>query len=55
MKTVAGRNIPREKLGTVATLEKLGVVTGHEAQGRTGLVKLIMRPINPPIYLDEAA
>lgn len=55
MKTVAGGNIPRAKPETIATLEKLGVATIHEARGRTGLMKPIKRPIHPPIYLDDAA
>ena len=39
------RNINRAEAGTIATLERLGVATVHEAQGRSGLMQPHMRPV----------
>jgi 4-hydroxy-4-methyl-2-oxoglutarate aldolase len=39
------RNIHRAETGTIATLERLGVATVHEAQGRSGLMQPYMRPV----------
>jgi 4-hydroxy-4-methyl-2-oxoglutarate aldolase len=39
------RNIHRADADTVATLERLGVATVHEAQGRSGLMQPYMRPV----------
>jgi 4-hydroxy-4-methyl-2-oxoglutarate aldolase len=39
------RNIHRAEKGTIATLERLGVATVHEAQGRSGLMQPHMRPV----------
>ena len=39
------RNIHRADASAVAALEKLGVSTVHEAQGRTGLMLPYMRPV----------
>jgi 4-hydroxy-4-methyl-2-oxoglutarate aldolase len=39
------RNIHRADAGAVATLERLGVSTVHEAQGRSGLMQPYMRPL----------
>ncbi len=39
------RSIHRTEAATIATLERLGVATVHEAQGRTGLMQPYMRPV----------
>jgi len=39
------RNIHRAETATIATLERLGVATVHEAQGRSGLMQPYMRPV----------
>jgi 4-hydroxy-4-methyl-2-oxoglutarate aldolase len=39
------RNIHRADAGVIATLERLGASTVHEAQGRTGLMQPYMRPV----------
>ncbi len=39
------RNIHRADAGAIATLERLGVSTVHEAQGRSGLMQPYMRPL----------
>lgn len=44
MSTVV-RNIHRADAGVIATLERLGASTVHEAQGRTGLMQPYMRPV----------
>jgi 4-hydroxy-4-methyl-2-oxoglutarate aldolase len=47
MKPVVVRNIKRADASALATFEKLGVSTTHEALGRFGLMKPYMRPIWP--------
>lgn len=47
MKPVVVRNIKRANASALATFEKLGVSTTHEALGRFGLMKPYMRPIWP--------
>lgn len=47
MRTVAIRNIERADAEAVASLERFGVATCHEAQGKTGLMRPDMRPIWP--------
>jgi 4-hydroxy-4-methyl-2-oxoglutarate aldolase len=39
------RNIHRADAGAISTLERLGVSTVHEAQGRSGLMAPYMRPL----------
>jgi len=45
MSTIAVRNIRRPDAGTVESLQRFGVATLHEAQGRSGLMDAAIRPI----------
>jgi len=42
---VVVRRVPRPDAAAVAALERLGVATAHEAQGRAGLMHPYMRPV----------
>jgi len=45
MNGTAVRNIHRADAGAIETLQRLGVSTVHEAQGRSGLLQPYMRPL----------
>ncbi len=45
MTGVVVRRVPRPDAAAVAALERLGVATAHEAQGRAGLMHPYMRPV----------
>jgi 4-hydroxy-4-methyl-2-oxoglutarate aldolase len=45
MQSTVVRNIHRADAAAIASLERLGVSTVHEAQGRTGLMQPYLRPL----------
>lgn len=45
MKTIAVRNIRRAEPAAIQALAHMGVATVHEAQGRTGLLRPVIRPV----------
>lgn len=55
METVAIRNIKRADQAIIDELEKLGVATAHEAQGRAGLLQPCLRPIYSPARIAGSA
>lgn len=54
-KPVVIRNVEQPNAKAVAELEKHGVSTVHEAQGRSGLLAAYMRPIYPGAAIAGAA
>jgi len=55
MKTVAVRNITRTDAALTARLGNAGASTVHEAQGRTGLMDVALRPIYPGARIGGTA
>ena len=52
---IVKRNIVRADKAAVEKLSRFGVATIHEAMGRTGLMRPIMRPIYPSARLCGTA
>lgn len=55
MKPVVVTDVPRAGAEPIATLQRLGVSTTHEAMGRIGLMKPTMRPIYPGAQIAGSA
>jgi 4-hydroxy-4-methyl-2-oxoglutarate aldolase len=47
--------VPRADASAIATLQRIGVSTAHEAMGRSGLMKPYMRPIYPGAQIAGSA
>lgn len=54
-KPVAVRNIPRADKAVIDELQTLGVATVHEAQGRSGLMKPYIRPVQDNVRIAGSA
>ena len=54
-KPVVVRQVEQPPADAVAALEKYGVTTVHEAQGRCGLLAYYMRPIFPGATIAGSA
>jgi 4-hydroxy-4-methyl-2-oxoglutarate aldolase len=55
MTPVVITGVPRADASAVATLQRIGVSTAHEAMGRSGLMKPYMRPIYPGAQIAGSA
>lgn len=55
MKSVIIRQVPRPDIAVVSALSSYGVATIHEAQGRTGLMRPYMRPLETSSHMTGPA